>query len=190
MKTTISIITIALVGGGGFFLLRGGPDADSNGGAPANMLFAAQKGTLNVTITENGSLHAKNAEKITFEANRSGVITYLIEEGKAVEQDEVLCRLETTELEAELQELDLNILQTEADLDTARTELDIQQSENVATVEKAGITLTKSTNELECYRDGTAPKERRNERGQWPEPVVLASAIGPRAVSSARTGRC
>ena len=161
MKTTISIITMALVGGGCFYFLTNGSDTDATGGVPAGMLFAAKRGTLNVTITENGSLHAKNAEKITFEANRSGVITYLIEEGKAVEEGEVLCKLETTELEGELQELELNILQTEADLDTARTELDIQQSENVANVEKAGIALTKSTNELECYRDGTAPKERR-----------------------------
>ncbi len=161
MKTIIAIIIIVVLGGG-VFLLRGTGGSKDQSTVPDNMLFEAKQGKLVVTITENGSLNAKKSKKITFEAQRSGNITMLAEEGKTVEEGEVICKLETTKLEAELQELKLNIVQTEADLDTAKTELEIQQSENIATIEKARIALTKAKKELERYRDGTAPKERRN----------------------------
>ena len=162
MKIAVVSIIIAAAAGGGLLLLAGEGEAGAGSSLPEGMLYPVARGNLTVTVTENGSLNAKNSEKVVFEAERSGKIMYLIEEGKTVEEGEVLCRLETTELEAELQELELDIVKTEADLDTARTELDIQKSENVASVEKARIALTKANNELERYRDGDAPKERRN----------------------------
>ncbi len=162
MKTIIVFAVIAVLGSGGVLLFNDARSSTTEGTVPDDMLYTVIRDKLTVTITENGSLNAKESEKITFEAQRSAKITFLIEEGKSVEKDEVLCRLETTDLETELQELELNILQTEADLDTAKTELEIQQSENVANIQKAKIALTKSKNELERYRDGDAPKERRN----------------------------
>jgi multidrug efflux pump subunit AcrA (membrane-fusion protein) len=161
MKTAFAIMLITVLGGGGALLLQHNSGSDHQSGVPEGMLYKAKRGKLIVTITENGSLSAKDSQKITFDANRGGTIAFLVEEGKTVEKDEVLCKLETTELEAELQELKLNIVKTEADLDTAKTELEIQQSDNGAADEKARIALTKSENELKCYRDGTAPKERR-----------------------------
>lgn len=132
------------------------------GAVATEMLYTVQRGKLNVTITENGSLMAKNSEKITFMGRRGGKVAFLIEEGKSVAQDEVLCRLETKELETQQQQLKLDINKTEADLSSAKTELDIQQSDNIAAVEKAKIALAKAENEMEKYRDGDAPKERRN----------------------------
>ena len=161
MKTSIVVVLIVVVGGGGALLWRNasvGADGDT---LSDDALYAVQKGKLTVTVTENGSLMAKNSEKINFQGRRGSKITYLIEEGKTVEEGEVLCRLETTDLETQLQELKLSIVQTEADLNTAQTELDIQKSENVANIEKATIGLSKAEKELEKYRDGDAPKERR-----------------------------
>ncbi len=133
------------------------PDA----AVPDEALFAVRRGTLTVTITENGSLMAKNSEKITAETERGGKISFLVEEGKTVAQGEVLCKLDTTELETAQQQLSLEVVKTQADLDTARTELEIQKSENAASVEKAKIALTKAEKELEKYTDGDAPKEQR-----------------------------
>ena len=162
MKPIILVILIALIGGGGTFFFRGLGSSEPGGSVPEAMLFVARRGSLKITITENGSLLAKNSEKITLKSRRGGKITFLIEEGKTVEESEVLCRLDATELEKQVQQLGLDIVKTEADLDTAQTELDIQQTENVATIEKAKITLTKAGKELERYLNGDAPKERRN----------------------------
>jgi HlyD family secretion protein len=162
MKTSIVVVLIVVIGGGGALLIRNASSGDGGDALSDDVLYTVQSGKLTVTVIENGSLMAKNSEKINFQGRRGGKITYLIDEGKTVEAEEVLCRLETTELETQLQELKLSIVQTEADLNTAQTELDIQKSENVATIEKARIALTKAEKELEKYRDGDAPKERRN----------------------------
>ena len=159
----IYIITaIVLATGGGALLLRQSVGDNGSRKYKDDVLYTVGRGKLTVTVTEDGTLVAKNSEKINFMGRRQAKITMLIEEGKTVEKDEVLCQLETTDLETQLQELKLNILQTEADLDTARTDLEIQVSENAADVEKAKIARTKAEKELEKYRDGDAPKERRN----------------------------
>lgn len=161
MKAILIVAVVAVIGGGGTLLVRSTRGPAASGDVPAVMLFTAARGKLTVTITENGSLMAKNSEKIIFTSRRGGKIAFLVEEGKTVEENEVLCRIETTELEKRVEQLKLDILKTGADLGSAKTELEIQESENVANVEKAKIALTKAKNELEKYRDGDAPKQRR-----------------------------
>jgi HlyD family secretion protein len=162
MKTALILLVFIAVAVGGYLWFR--PDSEQGGDGPIKpeLLHTVQRGNLKVTLSENGTLMAKNSEKITPQIKRSGKITFLTEEGKNVEEGEVLCRLDTTDLEEQLQQLELSIVQTEADLNTARTELDIQRSENTASIEKARIALSKAEKELERYRDGDAPKERRN----------------------------
>lgn len=161
MKPLIIILVIGAVAGGSW-LYRGAAASHHQDAVPEGLLYTVERGRLTVTLTESGTLMAKTSEKITCKARRGGTITELIDEGKSVEANEVLCRLDTTDLESEEQQLELDIVKTEADLDTAKTELEIQTSDNAARIEKAGIALTKASNELERYRDGDAPKERSN----------------------------
>ncbi|TWT43868.1 putative efflux system component YknX [Phycisphaerae bacterium RAS1] len=160
MKLTVIIGAVVLLGGLGVLQL-GGYFRPSRAEGD-EMLFSVRRGRLTVTITENGSLMAKNSEKIVFRGRRGGKITMLIEEGKTVAAEEVLCKLDTMDLENQKQQLELDIVKSDADLVSARTELDIQKTDNVANIEKAQIALNKARNELERYRDGEAPKERRN----------------------------
>lgn len=162
MKTIILVLVLVVVGVGGFFLFRPAAGRERGDGIRDELLYSVRRGTLTVALAENGSLMAKNSEKITPQTRRGGKITFLVEEGKTVEEGEVLCKLDTTDLEEQLQQLELDIVKTDADLNTARTELDIQHSENAASIEKARIALAKAEKELERYRDGDAPKAQRN----------------------------
>ena len=121
-----------------------------------------RRGTLNVTLTENGTLVAKESRKISADIRGDAKITFLVDEGAEVEEGEVLCLLDATDLEDRLEQRELEVVQTQADLDTARTELEIQLTDNEASIEKARIELDKAIKELERYEDGDAPKERRN----------------------------
>jgi HlyD family secretion protein len=161
MKLAVMIVCVALAAGGAWTYRNwGGPSP--HGKIPDDAFYIVRRGKLTVTLTENGSLLAKKSEKINFESRRGGgKITYLIEEGKNVQADEVLCRLDTQEMETQTQQLDLDIKKTEVDLKSAQTEFTIQKGENVANIEKARIAREKATKELEKYRDGEAPKERR-----------------------------
>jgi len=136
------------------------PDTAQNAVAPG-MLHTVERADMNVTLIENGTLVAKESQKVSAGTDSSGKITFIVEEGKQVQQDEVLARLDTKDIESEVEQLRLDIVQGDANLNTAKTELEIQHSENAATVEKATIALDRARQELERYKDGDAPSDRR-----------------------------
>lgn len=158
----LAVAGLLVVAAGGYFLrstVLPGDGPAAGGGA----VFTVKRGSMNVTITENGSLIARNSEKVVYQGKRGGSkITFLIEEGKTVEPEEVLCRLDAQDLENQAQQLEMDIKKTEVEFSNSQAELEIQRGENLANVEKAQIALDKARNELEKYRDGEAPKERRN----------------------------
>jgi RND family efflux transporter MFP subunit len=163
MKTGIIVAILVVAASVAAWSFRGG----TTRGTPAlhadEAYYTVKRGKLTVTITENGSLLAKNSEKVNFQGRRgSGKITFLIEEGKQVSAGDVLCRLDTKEMDNQVQQLQLEINRTEVDLNSAGTELQIQKGDNVANIEKAAIAVEKAEKELEKYKDGDVPKERRN----------------------------
>ncbi len=161
MKLTAMLGGLVAVGlAVGWGLTRGGDGGEA--GAPSEgMLFTVPRGDLLVTLTENGTLVAKESRKISSGTDSQGKVTFLIEEGKAVPEGELLCKLDSTELETQVEQLGLDIVQAQANLDTARTELDIQKTENAAAIEKGQLALEKAHKEQDRYRDGDAPAERR-----------------------------
>lgn len=161
MRILFAVFGVALAGGGAL-AYRTYNGKTAHGPVALDALYTVARGKLTVTLTENGSLIAKNSEKINYEGRRGGgKITFLIEEGKTVEAGEVLCKLDTQELEQNAQQLELDIKKGEVDLKSAQTEFEIQKGENVANIEKAKIAKDKAEKELEKYRDGEAPKERK-----------------------------
>ncbi len=162
MRILFAMLGVALAGGGAL-AYRTYNGKTAQGAISSDAVFTVARGKLAVTLTENGSLLAKNSEKINYEGRRGGgKITFLIEEGKTVEAGEVLCKLDTQELDQSAQQLELDIKKGEVDLKSAQTEFEIQKGDNVANIEKARIAKDKAEKELEKYRDGEAPKERKS----------------------------
>jgi len=162
MKVAAVVAMLVAVGAAAGWGLTRKPDgSEAAGGASAGMLFTVPRGELVVTLTENGTLTAKESKKINSGTESQGKVTFLIEEGKAVAQDELLAKLDTTDLESQVEQLGLDIVGAQANLQTAKTELDIQKTDNAASTEKAQLALEKAQQELDKYKDGEAPAERR-----------------------------
>ncbi len=162
MKLPVIVLSLLAVGIAAVVLSGGvGRDDDATSGIPAEAQFSVLRGSFSVTLKENGTLVAKDSQKLSTGTDSGSKLTFLVEEGKQVEQDELLARLDTTELETDQQQIALDIVQAEANLENSRTELEIQKTDNAATIEKTGIALDKARKELERYRDGDAPGERR-----------------------------
>jgi HlyD family secretion protein len=126
----------------------------------ARDLYTVRRGDLAIALTEKGTLVAKESQKVVSKIKGESKILFLIEEGKQVEQDEVVCRIDPTNAQSQLEEVQLEILQTEANLQTARTELEIQTVENAAAQTKATVALDRARKEIEKYREGEAPQAR------------------------------
>ncbi|HEX5053126.1 MAG TPA: efflux RND transporter periplasmic adaptor subunit [Planctomycetota bacterium] len=155
----ILLTTVVGLGGGALFWFWPSHDAAA-APTPERDLYTVRRADLEISLTENGTMVAKESQKVTSKIKGESKILFLVEEGKQVEQDEVVCKIDPTQAQSQLEQVQLEILQTEANLKTARTELDIQTVENVATLTKAKTALDRAQKEIEKYRDGQAPQER------------------------------
>lgn len=161
MKLTLIAVGVAALGAGGWFWYSssGTPAVAAVGGGE---LFAVKRADLRITVTENGTMVAKESQKVAPKIQGEGKITWLVEEGKDVKEGEELAKLDPKSTQNEVEQLQLSILETEAQLKTARTELEIQQVEIVANVAKAKVGLERARKELEKYRDGESPQKRKD----------------------------
>ncbi len=160
MNKTILVVVGLALGGGAFFVPWSSQEA-SAAEPSARELFAVRRDDLKVTITENGTMVAKKSQKLSAKIRGESKLLFLVEEGKEVPEGEVVCRLDDTQMKAQVEQVQLDILQTEANLKTARTELEIQTGEGAAALTKANVAFERAKKEIEKYRDGEAPQERR-----------------------------
>ncbi len=161
----IIVAGLLLLTTGGWAFLHWGTGAEGGGTADEGAgLWEVRKGSLAITLTENGTLLAKDSAKVNYKARWQGKITSLIEEGKRVKEGDILCEMDKKQILERKEQLETEITQAEAQVKTAETELEIQEGDNKANLEKAKITLEKAKLELERYRDGEAPKEKRRLR--------------------------
>ncbi|MEM7199616.1 MAG: efflux RND transporter periplasmic adaptor subunit [Planctomycetota bacterium] len=159
-RNLVGGILATVVLGGGLYLYTGGGAAAATGG-DHGPTYTVRRDVLNVTLTENGTLVAKESVKLVFKIRGQGRITSLVPEGQEVAVDDVLCQLDTTESEKDIAQLELDILSAETELKKAKLDLEIQKVENESSIEKAGNAVVKTAKELERYRDGDAPQELR-----------------------------
>ncbi len=154
------LLLCTIVGGGAAVLWFWPGSTAAASTLAARDLYSVRRADLNIALTEKGTMVAKESNKVTSKIKGESKILFLVEEGKQVEQDEVVCRIDPTNAQSQLEEVQLEILQTEANLQTARTELEIQTVENAATLTKAQVALDRARKEIEKYREGEAPQAR------------------------------
>ena len=129
--------------------------------APAEELYTVRRDDLRVTLTENGTMVAKESQKVAAKIRGESKILFLVEEGKEVPEGEIVCKLDATQVQSQLEQVQLDILQTEADLKAARTEAEIQVVENDAATKKAQVALERARQEIEKYEQGEAPQDKK-----------------------------
>lgn len=158
MKSGILVALLA-AGAGAFWWWPPAPAAAKTPGR--GDVTPVRRGDLRITIAESGTMVAKQSQKVQPKLDGEGKITFLVEEGKDVQEGEVVCRLDPTAVQGRVDQAQLEMLQAEASLKAARTELEIQEGDNTANTSKAKVGLERAQKELEKYRDGEAPQQRK-----------------------------
>jgi len=125
--------------------------------------FAARRGDLRLTVTENGYLKATKSVELKPEFRGSGTITWLIEEGETVEEGQTLVEFDATDVQNQLDETQNTLVQQERELETAKANLEIQLRDNVSAIEKAELGLEIATLTYERYEEEYLNKKRQNE---------------------------
>ncbi len=152
---------LGVAGGLALVFVPWGGKTTAAGGVGSAELHTVRRNDLRITLVENGTMVAKDSQRVRTKIRGESKIEFLIEEGKEVKQGDVVCKLDSAPLQKEIDEIKMQILETETAVESARSELKIQEGETAAAEHKAGIALDKAQKEVEKYRDGEAPQERR-----------------------------
>ena len=161
MKILLLMVVLAAVAGGLWRYTDLAAPSASASEPRAESLYSVRRGTLDITVSENGYLKAKNDVKIKPEFQREATITWLVDEGREVVEGDLLCEFDKSELDTQIDELQTTLIQFRNELEAAQAELEIQRRDNLADVERAEFELEVAKLTLERYTRGEAPNERR-----------------------------
>jgi RND family efflux transporter MFP subunit len=133
----LKILLVVLVLGAITTLSLGCPQPDTEP-TPEQQVVTVQRGDLTVDITASGNLALSRMEDLAFDIpGRAGEITVeeiMVEEGDAVEEGQLLARLDTSEWNDMLVNLERDLLQAEIDLKNAELALDKAEAETVTLI--------------------------------------------------------
>lgn len=161
MNRKTILFALALGGGGSAWFVPWKTNDASAQRVGVHELYNVHRADMRITIVENGTMVAKESQKVTTKHRNESKILFLVEEGKEVAEGDEVCKLDAAPLTTQIEQIQLDILQTEANLKTARTDLEIQQVETTAAVKKAEVSLDRAQKDLQKYRDDEAKIERR-----------------------------
>ena len=161
MKALVTTVAVVLVGGGGVWWWKNTHAAAATSAISSDGLFTVVKGDLPITLTENGTLVAKDSQKVVPQFHSRGKIVSIVEEGKVVAEGDELCKFDTAELQQQVDSAQIEITKAEADVQTAKTEEEIQEKESESNIKKAKIALEKAQKDKEKYEEGEVPQEKR-----------------------------
>ncbi|MEN8150650.1 MAG: efflux RND transporter periplasmic adaptor subunit, partial [Planctomycetota bacterium] len=121
--------------------------------------YRVVRGDLKITLTESGSLEARQKTNVRPRIRRGEKIISLVEEGTVVRKGDVLAELDKSTIEKDIEKFEDQIIEFETQLKNARTELEIQKQTNESELDKATLTLEVARKALERYTKGEHPQE-------------------------------
>lgn len=159
VKAIIGLVILALFAGGAYLAFgRSGGNA-SAGSAVEH--YTVEKISFEITSTANGELKAKQQTELTNPLERETTITEIVPEGVYVKKGDVLCRLNSDDLQKQLDEELLALESAKADMISANNAYDIQLSDNESSIRKAQTKVEIAQIELQKWLQGDVAEKRK-----------------------------
>src|SRR5688572_3667982 len=114
---------------------------------------------MDITINKDGELQAVNNVEITCQVDGQNTILEIAKEGVFVRKGDVVCKIDSTEIETKIESAQLDLQRAESDLTAAKENKEIQESSNTANYEAANVDLILAKLDLQEYVDGTFPSD-------------------------------
>lgn len=155
-KTVILLALIVIAGV--VILLSGNSETDdkSFGGIAT---FTAKRGPLTISITESGTIKARNQVILKSQVEgRTSIIT-LIPEGTRVKKGDLLVKLDASSLLDKKIDQEIRVQNAEAAYIGAKEDLAVVKNQAESDIDKAELTLEFAGQDLEKYIEGEYPNE-------------------------------
>ncbi|MFG0285411.1 MAG: efflux RND transporter periplasmic adaptor subunit [Phycisphaerales bacterium JB039] len=158
------IAAIALVGAAaGVGWLMVGRSSGSAAASAAD-IATVSVGSFDITTIATGDLQARRQVEIRSELDVRAQIVQLVDEGVRVKAGDVLVKLNSEEIEREIQEETLRVEEARSALTSAENAVLIQVSENESRMRQAELTLELANLALRQWEEGDVKKRREELR--------------------------
>lgn len=121
--------------------------------------FKVRRDTLQIGLTERGSLRATKNVGIFHKQPRTLRFNWLEIEGKIVKKDDVIARFETKDFEEKIAEEEKNLGQYLENLEVAKKAIGITESSGELMIAKAETELKNATEDLKKFKQLDVPKK-------------------------------
>ena len=166
-KKWIIIIVIAvviLVSGG--LLLRGQfakATKEDTSNAPEIKTATVERGNIEVTIDATGTIEPLNIVEVSSKASGK-ILELTVEEGDYVEQDDVIARIETTYVEADLEQAKADFSASQARFDQSEINIVLQKEQTAIQIQQAREKLAEAEKQLEQLTEQIRIEKITNKR--------------------------
>ncbi len=156
-------------------------ESSSEGAAMGNT-FAARKGDLTITVTESGTIEARQTIDIRSEVYGDATIIKIVPEGTYITQEDVdkgkiLVQMDASEAEDRLQEEEKGLASAEATLTEAQENYRIQQNQNESDITAAKLAVQFGLLDLQNYIGKNAANRLLEEIAADPNATIEVATL-------------
>ena len=164
----IGIIAVGVIGVGGFLLydklFSATKEASSDSGTRELRTATVERGDIDVVIDATGTIEPLNIVEVSSKASGK-ILTLTVEEGDAVEKDDVIARIETTYVAVDLEQAEADLRASQARLKQAEINIQLQKDQSGIQIKQAEEKLAESEKQLEQLNEQIRiEKEKTNKR--------------------------
>ncbi len=166
MKIVRKLLVTALVlgvAGGSIALYRQRTRSNPNAHAA---VFHVERGPLTISVTESGTLQARDLEVIQNEVEGRRSIIFLVPEGARVQKGDLLVELDASSLVDGRLDQEIRVQNAEADFVNAEENLAVVKNQAKSDVNQAELALRFAHEDLRNYLDGEYPNQLKQAEAQ------------------------
>lgn len=144
-----------------FLTIVAGASAVRSGTASQNAIsiHTVARNDFSVPINTSGSVKPVRSDVVRSECHWNTHILRIVPEGTWVQEGDVVCELDSSEIEESLHQWEIPLISARASLEASVQEELIQKSGNDRLLSSARFKLQQAENELEQYEFGTWPQQ-------------------------------
>ena len=160
----IMVAVVILVSGG---LLLRGQFAKATREDASNALeiktATVERGNIEVTIDATGTIEPLNIVEVSSKASGK-ILELTVEEGDYVEQDAVIARIETTYVEADLDQAKADFNAAQARLEQSKINIELQKEQTASQIQQSKEKLAEAKKQLEQLKEQIRIEKIANQR--------------------------
>ncbi len=144
------------------FVVLGASLFSSNEAVSEMATFPVKSGALRISVTESGSIEAREKIVLKNEVEGQTSIIYLIPEGTQVKKGDLLVELDASNLLDQKIDQEIHVQNAEASFISARENLEVVKNQAQSDVDKAQLDYDFAVQDLEKYLEGEYPNQLKD----------------------------